>query len=387
MKILLICITVLLTITGMNGQVLNIEIEGKTYTVRGDNLTIIIGKKPIINVSKEVPAHLRDSIRNKFEGKINIVRKQYNNGKITLNELEKQQKQCQIEFETANAIAEKLSEAFSRIDFSKQSYLYRLAYVLYDEGNIEAAQAVLSSERLEQNEACQSVQYLLSAAALWAGGKKEQAIIRLEMAIKKYPSFITWCSYGDYLFANGEFEQAAKAYQEASELSTNHADTQYALIQAAYCFFHAEMSSNAVLSFKKASILPNILDNIVPDTLQGCHLAPPLLSLPVDYMLTLYHVLGGYIEYAQHPDSTLNHIDQALSIIQSYRQKGMLMPLYNGVEHLQEWYMLEIQCYIVQKDKIKAQSSWDTLQIYLKQQDSEINTALIKRIKTAIEDL
>jgi tetratricopeptide (TPR) repeat protein len=387
MKILLIYITVLLTITCMNGQVLNIEIEGKTYTVRGDNLTIIIGKKPIINVSRVVPLHLRDSIRNKFEDKINVARKQYNNGKITLNELEKQQKQCQIEFETANAIAEKLSEAFSRIDFSKQSYLYRLAYVLYDEGNIEAAQAVLSNERLEQNEACQSVQYLLSAAVLWAGGKKEQAIIRLEIAIKKYPSFITWCSYGDYLFAIGVFEQAAKAYHEASELSTNHADTQYALIQAAYCYFHAEMSNNAVLSLKKTSVLPNIENNLVPDTLQGCHLAPPLLSLPFEYIMTLYHVVSGGLESAQHPDTALNHIDLALSIIQSYRQKNKLMPLYSGVDLVQEWYMLEIQCYIVQKDKIKAQSSWDTLQIYLKQEEGEINNALLKRIKTAIEDL
>lgn len=355
MKTIIVWIGVIFHATFMFGQNYHIEIEGKTYNINGDHLTIIIGKDPVVNIKKEVPQSVKDSIKNKYDAQVAIYTKEYKAGKITIDALNSKQKKCFTDYQIALQVAEKLSKLFNETDFRQQSYLFRLAYVFYNEGEIDAALSILSNDRLEANENCQAVQYLLSGAVFETSQKTEMARSHFEKAYKKYPSFMTSCSWGDFLFLNGEYTRAAETYQKAITLSNHQSEHRVATVQAAYSQWLSELVIDSSLS---RTILEGNFDNsnqILPhDTSSICYFPPRSMLLTDTYLIALSHFLRGVSLKSTQIDTACRYWKLSLEIIQQNIVPSQISePKPSDVE----WLALGIQCSSVLND-LQLANKW-----------------------------
>jgi hypothetical protein len=342
----------------MQGQTLSIEIRGKIYTVKGSNLTILIGKNPIVNVQKEVPKHIRDSIKQRYQGKINSLERRYKKGEINLTEKESQRRIYDAELSTAIAFAEKLAIEFSQTDFSQQSYLYRLAYIFYDEGNIEAAQAILSDERLEQHENCHAVLYLLSAAALWANNSNTLAVRQLETVYKKYPSLLTCQTLADHLFLSGEFSRAADVYRQANNFTTP-LKRRFFNIQAAYCYYLEEKPDLALTMFNQNIDMIGSSEALLQDSINGCYLAPPSNALSSAYISAQSELLNTVLKITP-PDLSSVSVKKGLNLLHNSPPN----PVSENTYAVVAWHLLTIQYMIAQKNNAGVLEFWQQLKTF-----------------------
>lgn len=214
---------------------LDISLDGKVYTITGDNLTIVIGQNLSINIEQKVPEKVRKSIETKYQKKIDLYERKYKSGLLSLQEWKNEKEKAKSNYYVAQNTAEKLAKEFSKVNFAAESYLYRLAYVLYKEGDIDAAQLVLNQENLDLNESCQAMQYLLVIATKWSQGVYDEAFRYLEKVIKKYPSLNTYASFGDYLQYEERYEEAINKYIRASSFEPGKEDKIYLDLQISFC--------------------------------------------------------------------------------------------------------------------------------------------------------
>lgn len=276
-KISLLLLILLSTSKSLMSQdkAMEIKIKGKTYQLTGDNLTIVIGKNLKLNITREVPENVRKSIAQRYEGELKELESAYNSGKISLAELSKKKQNAYTKFEVAYATATKLAEEFARVSFSQESFLFRLAYVVYREGDIDGALDILNEDSLEMNETCQAMQYLLVIAANWLSNNRNAAFLLLEQVVKKYPSFNTLSSYGDYMQMQQNYVQAIALYEKALGFTSRVNDKNYTGIQIAFCYLHTNQfeEANKYISSLKFDVISEVGVNEVS---RDCYFPAPL---------------------------------------------------------------------------------------------------------------
>lgn len=204
-----------------------ITLQGQTYTISGNHLTILIGDNPRVKVSREVPAKVRERIEQKYSARIRSLEKQRTEGMLTEKMLDDSLRSCRQQHQTAQAQARRLAEEFSRVDFSEQSYLYRLAYVIYQEGNLPGALDILNDRSLEKLEHQQAWNYILLAENHFALGELERAERLLERAIYKYPFYDTYVHYAKLLYDRKKLPSSVQYYLRALAVARRPADRFY----------------------------------------------------------------------------------------------------------------------------------------------------------------
>lgn len=274
MRCLFLILFAIQTLSGQNSA-MEIEVKGKIYHITGDNLTIVIGKNLTVNVKREVPEKVRSAIEQKYRVEIEKLDNAYKSGKITLKDRSKAKQEIQAKYESANAIAVKLANEFATISFEEKSFLFRLAYVIYMEGDVEGASEILNEQNLELNESCQAMQYLLVIAANWSLNNYDYAFKQLQLVVKKYPSFNTLSSYGDYCQLQKDYALAIELYTHAFLHKKNIFQENYLHIQMAFCYLmigRFKEGNDHILNIQSGNQSISNLNNVDKD----CFLPSPL---------------------------------------------------------------------------------------------------------------
>jgi len=233
-------------------EIASITIKGKTYTITGDNLTIIIGKNPQVNIKKIVPAKIKKNIKNKYQKTISELTQKYKAGLFSLDAYQDSLTLFKNQYKTVQEQAVKLANEFSKVDFSKQSYIYRLAYIIYSEGDISEALEILNNETLENLEIQQARRYLLRAAIYISRNQFDRANTLYHTAISKYPNFETISSYANFLRDRQREKEAIEKYQLGNTFATTPQEKFLINGNLANLYFNLEENDSAVVYCKNA---------------------------------------------------------------------------------------------------------------------------------------
>lgn len=230
------CFYLMLALIIYNGLLLaqsyNLFVDGKSYVLTGDNLTIVIGDNPIVKTSNAVPEAIVKNIQKKYESRIAALDQQYRSGKILLNALNDSIKSQEELKNAALSRAATLAKTFSEVDFSQQSYIYRLAYVVYNHfGDVEAALFLLNDETLGELEYSQALKYLLLIDSYLKLDTSNSAIDSLFRIVSyRYPYDFVNIRYADYLLKTERFAEAKEIYKKELEKTEAYSQVTFDLV-------------------------------------------------------------------------------------------------------------------------------------------------------------
>ena len=192
----------------------NISINGKNYLIEGNDLIIIVGKNPNIKITNRIPEKVKEGIKKKYDAKIIDLKSRFQKGEFVIQILNDSIEYYNDLKNVASEQARLLSEEFATTDFSQQSYIYRLAYIVYDRyGDIDGALAILNDESLEDIEYQQALKYILLIDSYIEIGESFATIDSLFNVVShKYPYPFIGLRYADYLFREGKYERAISYY-------------------------------------------------------------------------------------------------------------------------------------------------------------------------------